>query len=686
MSHFSRWQHLVLPIGLIAGILVILVPLPTVVMDVLLAANITLAVIVLLTTVQVKTPLEFSIFPTLLLTATLGRLVLNIATTRLILTRAAAHQTGAAGGVIEGFGQFVAGNQLVVGVVIFTILVVIQYVVITKGASRISEVAARFALDGLPGRQMAIDADLNAGTIDQKEATRRRAELTEQADFYGSMDGASKFVRGDAIAGVIITLVNIVGGLAIGVLDAGMDVGQAATVYTKLTIGDGLVSQLPAFLIALAAGLLVTRSTGKVDLPVEFLKQIFARPEVLAVAGAFVGVLVLTKLPAVPLVTIGSGCAGLALLITRQRRDEQREKAENDSAGESSKQQVPQDRIEDYLAVDPMEIELGVGLIRLADPDHGGDLLARVTGVRRTVAAEIGIILPKVRIRDNLRLGRRQYRVKIANNPVAEGSLYPGKLLAVAPSSDVAELSGMQTSDPVSGRLAFWIDVSEADRAESIGYGIQNPSTVLSRHMQHVVEQNAHEILTRDACQHLVDELAKSSPAVVQELIPGAMRLADVQRVLQLLLQERVPIRQLGLILEAVGDASASTNDPVRIVEEVRRRLARTISNRFRDEHGVIHSVSLDPALEARLALPGAADGPSQREFVGLLADRIAMETLKLVNAGHRPLLATAPEVRSLVRQLTSRRLPQLVVLSTAEITRDTQIKSHATVPLPEEK
>lgn len=660
-------------------------PLPPLIMDVLLAANITLAVIVLLTTIQVKTPLEFSIFPTLLLTATLGRLVLNVATTRLILTRAGSNATGAAGGVIESFGDFVAGDQIVVGLVIFTILIVIQYVVITKGATRISEVSARFALDGLPGRQMAIDADLSAGTIDQKEAAHRREALTEQADFYGAMDGASKFVRGDAIAGVIITLVNIVGGLAIGVFDAGMDLGQAATVYTKLTIGDGLVSQLPAFLIALAAGLLVTRSTSKVDLPLEFIRQIFSRPQALAVAGGFLAILVFTKLPTIPLLTIGGGCTGLAIMLTRQQREAEQkaeQAAKNDTPPPADSNQ---ERIEDYLTIDPMEIELGVGLIRLAGPNHGGDLLARVTAVRRRVAADIGIILPKVRIRDNLRLGRRQYQIKIANNPVSQGELYPGKLLAVSTSEPARPLSGIETTDPVSRRRAWWIDAAEADRAESLGFRICNPSSVLSDHLQQVVEQNAGELLSRDACQHLIEELRKSSPAAVDELIPDVMRLAEVQKILQLLLQEGVPIRQLGLILETIGDVASQTKDPRQIVEHVRRRMSRTLCTRYSDERGVLHAVTFDSPVEERIAaiVKGGDGWPETSRHSGFaqqVAGRIESKVTKMVEAGIRPVVVTTPPTRYAVKQLTAGRLPQLVTLSYAEITRDTYVKSHAVV------
>ena len=408
----GRWQDLILPVGIIASVLVILVPMPTALMDLMLAANVTVAVIILLTTIYVRTPMEFSIFPSLLLATTLARLVLNVATTRLILTHAGTEGPLAGGHVVKAFGEFVAGNDLVVGIIIFVIVIVIQFLVITKGATRISEVAARFALDGMPGRQMAIDADLNAGMIDETEAQRRRQEITRQADFFGAMDGASKFVRGDAIAGILITLINIIGGLVIGMAESGMSFSEAGSVFTKLTIGDGLVSQVPAFLISLAAGLLVTRSSYEVNLPAEFLRQLFSRPQALAVTGAFLAVLIFTNLPTIPLLLIGGSCVGMAVTLSRQK---QRDTVAEDNKVKAAAKKAPEERIEDYLTTDPMEIELGVGLIRLADPKRGGDLLERIQRVRQNIAAEMGIIMPKVRIRDNMRLEQNQYRIKIAD-------------------------------------------------------------------------------------------------------------------------------------------------------------------------------------------------------------------------------------------------------------------------------
>ena len=523
----ARTQDLILPVAIIASILVILVPLPSGLMNVLLAGNITLAVIILLTTVYIRTPLEFSVFPSLLLATTLFRLVLNVATTRLILTRAGTDGMLAAGEVVRGFGQFVAGNNIVVGLVIFSIIVLIQFVVITKGATRISEVGARFALDGMPGRQMAIDADLNAGIIDGREAQRRRNEITEQADFFGAMDGASKFVRGDAIVGVAIMLINIVGGLIVGMAQMGMSAAEAGSLFTRLTIGDGLVAQIPAFLISLAAGLVVTRSSRAVNLPSELLKQLFSRAEALATAGVFLGVLIFTGLPAVPLLLIGGSCCGLAVMISR-RTAQVRESAEAERRAAVAAK--PDRRIEQYLAVDPMEIEVGLSLIRLADPRRGGDLLERIQRVRRDVASQIGIILPKVRIRDNMRLRQNQYQIKIADMPVAEGTVQP----------DTVE-----------------------------------PGALIANHLAETVRKHADEILTRDAAKHLIDELKQTSPVVVDELIPGVMRLAEVQQVLQMLLREGVPIRQLGAILETLGDYAPRSKDPVLLAEHVRQRLER---------------------------------------------------------------------------------------------------------------
>ncbi|QDU55331.1 flagellar biosynthesis protein FlhA [Aeoliella mucimassa] len=679
----QRAQELILPLAFISSVLVIMVPLPPALMDVLLAGNITVSVIVLLTTIYVRSPLDFNIFPSLLLATTLARLVLNVATTRLILTRAETDHLQAAGGVITAFADFVAGDgKIVVGLIIFVIIVVIQFVVITKGATRISEVAARFALDGMPGKQMAIDADLNAGIIDEKEAQRRREEITQQADFYGAMDGASKFVRGDAIAGIVITVINIVGGLVIGVFELGMPIGEAGSLFTRLTIGDGLVSQVPAFLISLAAGLLVTRSTRKSNMPQQFIEQIFSRPQALAVAGGFLGVLIFTSLPRIPLLSLGLACIGMAHAMTKRAKT-QREKEEAVAAQEQTKK--PEERVEDYLAIDPMEIELGVGLIRLADPNRGGDLLERVGRVRNNVASEIGLVMPKVRIRDNMRLDPNDYRIKIADMPIDGGSVEPGMLLAIDSGMTSNPIDGIPTTDPAFGTEARWIQPGLQDQAELFGYTVAEPAAVLATHLTEVCRRHADEILTRDATKHLIDELKNVSPTVVDELIPGTMSLAEVQGVLQLLLQEQVSVRQLAMILETLGDYAPRTKDPVLLTEYVRHRLARQICTRYRDSENQLHVVALDPAVEDRIR--AGAEHNERGLFIRMAPQaieatcaRIKLEIEKLANFGHTPIVLVSPQVRAALKQVTQNHLPQLVVLSFNEITKDTKIVTHGLV------
>jgi flagellar biosynthesis protein FlhA len=670
-----RGQDLVLPLAIIASVLVILVPMPPALLDVLLSANIALSVIVLLTTIYVRMPLDFSIFPTVLLATTLARLVLNVATTRLILTHGGRDKLDAAGGVVTAFADFVAGDgKIVVGLVIFVIIIVIQFVVITKGATRISEVAARFALDGMPGKQMAIDADLNAGIIDEKEAQRRREEITQQADFYGAMDGASKFVRGDAIAGIVITIINIIGGLIIGVLEYGMPVSEAAGVFTRLTIGDGLVSQVPAFLVSLAAGLLTTRSTQKSNLPQQFVTQLFSRPQALAVTGGFLAILVTTDLPRMPLMMLGAACFGMSRMLTQNQAKQQAAAKKEETAKPPA-----EERIEDYLTVDPMEIEVGVGLIRLADPKRGGDLLDRIQRVRQSVAAEIGVIMPKVRIRDNMRLDPHEYRIKIADMAVAQDRVEPTLLLAIDSGFTTGQVDGIATKDPAFGADARWIAPSRKDEAEMYGYTVVEPGAVIATHMTEVCRRHADEILTRDATKHLVDELKQSQPTVVNELIPSVMSLAEVQAVLHLLLREQVSVRQLGVILETLGDWAPRTKDPILLAEYVRHRLARQICTRYRNAEGQLHVIALDPAMEDRIraGFEHTERGLFVRmspQAVDATCQSIGKQLQKLATAGHPSIVLVSPQIRAALKQLTENHLPQLVVLSFNEITRDTQV------------
>jgi flagellar biosynthesis protein FlhA len=529
---------------------------------------------------------------------------------------------------------------------------------------------------------MAFDADLNAGVIDEAEAQRRRQEITRQADFFGAMDGASKFVRGDAIAGILITLINIIGGLVIGVVESGMSLSEAGSVFTKLTIGDGLVSQVPAFLISLAAGLLVTRSSHEVNLPLEFLRQLFSRPQALAVTGGFLAVLIFTNLPTVPLVLIGGSCVGMAVMLSRQK---QHETIAAETKAKAAAKKPPDERIEDYLTTDPMEIELGVGLIKLADPKRGGDLLDRIQRVRQNIAAEMGIIMPKVRIRDNMRLDQNQYRIKIADVAVGGAAVEPNGLLAMDSGTTTGKLRGIETREPAFNTPATWIDAGQRTQAEIFGYTVIEPASVLATHLTETVRKHADELLTRDATKHLIDQLKQTQPAAVEELIPSQMKLAEVQRVLQMLLREQVPIRQLGPILETLGDYAPRTKDPILLTEYVRHRLARTICTRYRDKDNRLHVVTLDPALEDRVraGIEHSERGMFIRmspQAVETTCRLIATEIEKLVRANHPAVVLVSPQIRAGLKQMTTPHLPRLVVLSFNEITRDTQIESVALV------
>ncbi len=686
----GRVQELLFPIGIAASVLVLICPLHPDLIDVLLSVNIALSVIILLTTIFINKPLEFSIFPSVLLATTLFRLVLSVATTRLILANAAELGEYAAGAVIKNFSDFVAGGSIVIGLIIFVIIVVIQFIVITKGATRVSEVAARFTLDAMPGRQMAIDADLNAGMIDEKEAKRLRNEITEQADFFGAMDGASKFVRGDAIAGILITFVNILGGLTIGMLEHGMPILSALEIYTRLTIGDGLVNQVPAFLISVATGMLVTRSSQGSNLPGEVIKQMLTRPVVLIMAGSFLGLLSFTSLPKIPLLTIGSCCLLLAYLgVKTQKTAEQRKAVEKEEeAKAAADKEKPEDRIENYLAIDPMELEVGLGLIPLADPGKGGDLLDRIHRIRQNVAGEIGILLPKVRIRDSFQLEQLQYRIKIANMPVATGIVHPNMYLAMDGGNVVTPVQGIQTTDPAFGTPALWIDEATKDNAELFGYTVVEPGAVIATHLTETIRKHADELLTRDATQHLLDELKAHTPAVVDELVPGVLKLPQVQQVLQNLLREQIPIRQLGTILETLGDYGHRVKDTILLSEYVRQKLARTISTRYRDLEGTLNVVMFDPGLEDQIrggfewTEQGGMNSRISPQATDHLCNRIIQEVEKLNQLTLPLVVLVNPQIRAFLKQTTASRIPQLVVLAYTEITQDTRINSVGMVTL----
>ena len=579
MNARNRWPEFLIPIGLIACLTVILVPLPPSIMDVLLAANLTMAVVMLLSTIYAKSPMELSLFPAFLLGTTLARLALNIGTTRLILTRGPQDHEQAAGEVIASFSNFVTGDSIAIGLVIFSIIVVVQFVVIAKGATRISEVAARFSLDGMPGRQMAIEAELNSGAIDAATAQEKRNSVSDQADFYGAMDGASKFVRGDAIAGVLITLINIVGGLIIG-LSNNMSIALAAETFTKLTIGDGLVSQLPALLIALAAGILVTRTHRKTNLSNEAVSQIVAQPIVLVIAAVFLGLLVLTNLPMIPLLSVGAVCLLVAWSSDRKQSQNSPEPVQEPTP-------VPKENtIDRLLTNDLMEIELGVELLRLVDAKQGGNLLQGVSNVRQQLAGELGVILPKIRIRDNLKLGRKEYRILIQGNAVENATLEPDHLLAM----DCGEATKPLENGIVVGLAAetiaqpgYWIHAEALERTERSGYRVQSSTEVLTSQLKKCSIANADELLTRDATAQLLDELKKTSPTIVNDVVPDVLPLADVQTVLQTLLAQGVSIRPLHLIMETIGQTGNRTETLTQLVEKIRIKLARHISSRLVD-------------------------------------------------------------------------------------------------------
>lgn len=695
MSSIQRFRPWLLPIGMMACMVVILMPLPTAIMDLLLAGNIALAVIILLTTINIATPLEFSVFPTLLLATTLSRLVLNIATTRLILSNAPKAGEDAAGGVIQAFGQFVAGNQIEVGLVIFLILVVVQFVVITKGATRISEVAARFALDGMPGRQSAIDADLNAGNIDAETAAGKRDDLIAEADFYSAMDGAGKFVRGDAIAGLVITAINIIGGLYLGVIVSGMEVAKAAEVFTKLTIGDGLVSQIPSLLISLSAGVLVTRGTRRTNLSDNFVTQLLGNSKALFVAGGFLLVLVVTGLPPIPLILLGSGCVLIATTLDRNDKRKTIEANERREA-ETTSAATTQKRVEDFLSVDPLEVAIGLGLLPLADPSRGGDLMQRIASLRNQMAAEIGIVLPKVRVRDDATLGEQAYEIRLFGDFVARGQLRVDQLLATGDHRITGTVQGERVTDSTNG-TSVWIDPVDREQAMIYGFKTRTAPSVLADHLERVARAHADELLSHDATKHLLDELRQVAPAMVEDLVPGRLTIADVQKVLQGLLREAIPIRQLGIILEALGDAAEHTSNASEQVERVRLRLARTLCAQLRDAKRTLRVIAIDDQMATELdlsipsvtqpsttALPASHNSKLEKQFSSsrnktsdVTCDVIRQAVKNLISEGYPPVLLVGPQLRRRVKQIVDDAGIWVHVLSTSEITNDTHLEFH---------
>ena len=667
MDFSKRWPDFLIPAGLIACLAVILVPLPPAVMDVLLAANLTVAVIMLLAVVYAKTPMELSLFPTFLLGATFARLALNIGTTRLILTRGHIDQENAAGSVVASFSSFVTGDSLAVGLVIFAIIVVIQFVVIAKGATRISEVSARFSLDGMPGKQMAIEAELNAGTIDGQQARDLRRLAGEQADFYGAMDGASKFVKGDAIAGISITVINIVGGLIIG-LSQGMAIGDATGTFTKLTIGDGLVSQIPALLIAMAAGLLVTRSQRSVDLSRESMGQI-SKPIVLITAAVFLGLLVLTELPALPLIVIASGCLAFAWMSAKS--------AQTTDEPEIEKPQPAADMSMDRLLQnDLISIELGVDLIALADSSKGGKLLQLISSTRQKIAAEMGMVLPRIRVRDNLTLPRNEYRILIQANAVDRGVLEPNRMLAIDLGGASKPLDNGIVVGLASENIAspgYWIEPQSWERAELSGYRVRTAAEVLVAQLRSTSIRHASDLMTRDAAAQLVEELGKTSPAIVKDVIPNSLPLGGVQKVLQKLLAEGVSVRPLHLIMETIGEVDSADENMDQLVETIRVRLGRHIVGQLADHpEDPIGAFSISSELQDRIA---CAWDPSKRHgkldlpksIVEMLVLAMSDAAQRMSAAGIPPVAVISQSIRPAIVHITQQIPEEIFVLGDQE-------------------
>jgi len=688
-----KYRGLIVPVGFIAMLMVIIVPLPPALMDVLITLNIALAVVILMTTIYMKEPLEFSVFPSVLLATTLYRLVLNIASTRLILTADAStpeEAAGVAGEVIMAFGTFVAGDSLFVGIVIFLILLIVQFVVITKGATRISEVAARFTLDAMPGKQLAIDADLNAGTIDEKEARRRRERIGQEADFFGAMDGASKFVRGDAVAGLIITVVNILGGMAVGIIVRGWEVGQTAEIFTKLTIGDGLTSAIPSFIISIAAALVVTRSGAKEELGEQLAGQLISQPKGLYITSGFLVLMSFTGLPVIPMILTAGLLAVTAFGITAGPRAQ---KVKDQADADSKTRAKPEPPTpESLLKLDTMELEVGYALVPLVDAGQGGDLLERIAAIRRQLAVELGFILPPVRIRDNLQLPSSDYRFKIKGSPVARGVTKPGMLLAIDSGIATGRIEGEPGKEPAFGLDAWWIDPALKIRAETMNYTVVDASSVLATHLTEVVRTHAADLLTRQEVNELIAQLKTKSPKLVEEIIPGAVKTGDLHRVLQNLLKERVPIRDLETILETLADWLPKTKDMDVLTEYVRNALRRHICQQYAvpQEHGRsrLVCVTLDPALEDLISayIDRSAAGTSitmPAHIASKVSGQIMAGLQQVTAAGHQPVILASPQVRAVVRQIIESHSPSAAVLGYNEVVPGVDVESMALIQPP---
>lgn len=681
---YTKNTDLFIAFGVLAIIGVMIIPLPAVLLDISLTFSLALSLLILLTSIYVTRTLDFTSFPSLLLMTTLFRLALNVATTRLILSHG--HEgPQAAGGVIQAFANVIVGNNYVIGFIIFAILVVINFIVITKGSGRVAEVAARFTLDAMPGKQMSIDAELNAGAINEAEAKKRRREIEQEADFYGAMDGASKFVRGDAIAGIIITVINIVGGLLIGVMQKNLDLTTAAKNYTMLTIGDGLLAQIPALIISTAAGIIVTRSSSGENMGTEVTSQLFVNPRAIYITGGVLAVLALIPgLPTIPFITMAALLAGFAWIIDQYKKetvDNEKKKAEELLTAPKK------ENVETMLPLDMVELEVGYGLINVVDSSKSGDLLERIASIRKQFALDLGIVVPSVHIRDNLQLNPGEYRFLIKGNKIGGGILKPEALLAMDPGQTSEQIDGIATKEPAFGLDAVWISPTNRDRAELAGYTVVDLPTVMATHITEMIRTHAHELLGRQEASTLVDNFKKTHPKVVEDLIPDALSLGGVVKVLQNLLREQVSIRDLLTIFETLADEAARTKDLDLLTEAVRKQLSRSITAKYTAEDGAVTVMTFDSKLEelvanALLQTEQGVQLVMDPQSASKMISNIAAQIENHPEIAAQPILLTSPTVRRHISKLVSRFIPQLIVLSHNEITPDVKVQSVANVGL----
>ncbi len=667
LSGITKNMDIIAALGVVGIVAMIILPLHPNVLDIFLTFNITLAIIIMLLTMFTKNILEFSVFPTLLLVTTLFRLALNMSSTRLILSE------GKAGEVISAFGSFVARDNYIVGAILFIIIVVVQFIVITNGAGRVAEVAARFTLDAMPGKQMSIDADLNAGVIDDNQARIRRENLQLEADFYGAMDGASKFVKGDAIAGIVIVFVNFIGGIMIFAWQKGMPVLDAVQQFGILTIGDGLVSQVPALLISTASGILVTRSASPTSFGSELTQQLLSTPKVIGMAAVVVFILALVPgLPTIPFMVIGGMCGIVAYFLVEEKKQKEIAAAQQElhQAEKSTSDKEPED-VSRYIYVEPIEIEIGYGLIPLAESENGGDLLERITAVRKQNASEMGILIPPIRIRDNLQLKADEYIIKIRGNDVGKGEIFYNQLLVMNPGSNQINMEGKSTIEPAFGLPAVWIDKSQKDKAEMLGYTIVDPTTVIVTHLSEILKTSGYELLGRQEVKKLVDMMGENYSAVVEELIPDILSLGEVQKVLQNLLRERVPIKDLLTILETLADYGSGVKDTEVLTEYVRNKMGRTIVSEYVRGDNKLEIITVNPQLEQYI------NDNIQKSIQGsfpAIDPTITTKILEKIDAilqsgqGMKPVIITSPRIRVAFKKLIEMAFPQLAVLSLNEI------------------